>query len=96
MRFPTMHEDCDEKCLNLVHHGHECHSQCEALLPETGAYIRDARRKALEKSVTETALTLFGNTLSDSFLLPIDRTNPQLFVVAGTADSIRELLKDKS
>lgn len=94
MRFPEMHEDCDEQCLNLVHHGHECRSSCEARLPSSG--ILATRRTALERAVKDSALNLFGHTLCDSFLLPIERTNPPLFCVAGTIDNIRELLKEKS
>lgn len=95
MRLPSMHEDCDEKCLNLAHHGHECHSNCEALAPSTSVDLLNMQRIAIQNEVILAVMNLFGHTLTDSFLLPVERTNPQLFVATGTADSIRELLKDK-
>ena len=53
----------------------------------------DARRKKLESVIIETALNLFEHTGSGAFKLPIKKTEPELFVVAGDAAAIQNLMQ---
>lgn len=51
------------------------------------------RSRLLQADIIQAALSLFGETKTAGFLLPVPRTTPQIFVVAGTKDVIEGLLK---
>lgn len=55
-------------------------------------HIFDRERVQRQGTVIRAAMNLFAVSGASSFLLRIPNTEPRLYVMAGTADEIRQLL----
>ena len=55
----------------------------------------NARREKLEKELIKACLKLVEHTGSDTFKFPLADSDPQLFILCGDAQRIRDLLADE-